>query len=193
MTPRQETLFSSFPPSNFLVSVSYIASGHNKRNKDTIRCAVQVPGHCQEQLKQTLIVRLSKTHFFTPTLDCEKSAEKNIELVTRPVSGQGRQIASWRDPSHTLSCRRRLRVQRSLDLRDQPGGCDGPEGPPAPQPGPEVREAQLEDGPDPEGPPDLHFRERRRVTLLSGHCDGRSRAFREKDVHCNANYRGWDH
>ena len=49
-----------------------------QRYKDTVRCAAlgaEVPGHRQEQLTQTLIVRLLKTHFFTPFLDCEKSTE----------------------------------------------------------------------------------------------------------------------
>ena len=47
-------------------------------NKSAVRCAAlgaQVPGHCQKQLTQTLIVRLLKTHIFTPILDCEKSTE----------------------------------------------------------------------------------------------------------------------
>ena len=38
-----------------------------QRYKDTVRCAAlgaEVPGHCQQQLTQTLIVRLLKTHFF---------------------------------------------------------------------------------------------------------------------------------
>ena len=59
-----------------------------QRYKDTARCAAlgaQVPGHRQQQLTQTLIVRLMKTHFFTPILDCEKSTEYNV-LVTRPGS-----------------------------------------------------------------------------------------------------------
>ena len=37
-----------------------------KGYKDTVMCAAlgaEVPGHCQEQLTQTLIVRLLKTHF----------------------------------------------------------------------------------------------------------------------------------
>ena len=37
------------------------------RYKDTIRCdrlGAKVPGHRQQQLMQTLIVRLSNTHFF---------------------------------------------------------------------------------------------------------------------------------
>ena len=49
-----------------------------QRYKDTVRCAelgTEVPGHRQQQLTQTLIVRLLKTHFFTPILDCEKSTE----------------------------------------------------------------------------------------------------------------------
>ena len=51
-----------------------------QRYKDTVRCAalgVEVPGDSQQQLTQTLIVRLLKTHFFTPILDCEKSSEEN--------------------------------------------------------------------------------------------------------------------
>ena len=32
----------------------------------------EVPGHRQKQLMQTLNVRLLKTHFFTPILECEK-------------------------------------------------------------------------------------------------------------------------
>ena len=46
--------------------------------KDTVRCAAlgaEVPGHHQQQLTQTLIVRLLKTHFFTSIHDCEKSIE----------------------------------------------------------------------------------------------------------------------
>ena len=48
-----------------------------QRDEDTISCAAlgaEVPGH---QLTQTLIVRLLKTHFFTPILDFEKSTEYN--------------------------------------------------------------------------------------------------------------------
>ena len=47
-----------------------------QRYKDTVRCAAlgaEVQGIRQQQLTQTLIVRLLKTHFFTPILDCEKS------------------------------------------------------------------------------------------------------------------------
>ena len=74
MTPHQESLFSSVPPSNSLVSVSCVAS-ELQRYKDTVRCVAlgaEVPGHRQEQLTQTLIVRLKKTHLFTPIHDCEK-------------------------------------------------------------------------------------------------------------------------
>ena len=49
-----------------------------QRYKDTVRCGVlgaEVPGHRQQQLTQTLIVRLFKTHFFTSILNCEKSTE----------------------------------------------------------------------------------------------------------------------
>ena len=49
-----------------------------QRYKDTVRCAAlgaEVPGHRQQQLTQTLIVRLLKTHLLTPILDLEKSIE----------------------------------------------------------------------------------------------------------------------
>ena len=51
-----------------------------QRYKDTVRCAalgVEVPGHRKQQLMQTLIVRLLKTHFFTPILDGELPTEWN--------------------------------------------------------------------------------------------------------------------
>ena len=51
-----------------------------QRYKDTVRCGAlgaEVPGHRQQQLMQTLIVCLVKTHFFTPILECEKSTEYN--------------------------------------------------------------------------------------------------------------------
>ena len=44
-----------------------------QRYKDAL--GVEVPGKRQKQLTQTLIVRLLKTHFFTPILDFEKSTE----------------------------------------------------------------------------------------------------------------------
>ena len=49
-----------------------------QRYKDTVRCATlgaEVQGRHQQELTQTLNVRLLKTHFFTPTLYCEKSTE----------------------------------------------------------------------------------------------------------------------
>ena len=49
-----------------------------QRYKDTVRSAAlgaEVPGHRQQQLTQTVIVRLLKTHLFTPILDGEKSTE----------------------------------------------------------------------------------------------------------------------
>ena len=49
-----------------------------QRYKDTVRCGAlgaEVPGHRQQQLMQTLIVCLMKTHFFTSILHCEKSTE----------------------------------------------------------------------------------------------------------------------
>ena len=49
-----------------------------QRYKDTARCGalgMEVLGHRQQQLTQTLIVRLLKTHFFTSILDFEKSTE----------------------------------------------------------------------------------------------------------------------
>ena len=45
---------------------------------------MEVPGHRQKQLKQTLTVRLLKTHFFTPILEIVKGQHNKIELVTRP-------------------------------------------------------------------------------------------------------------
>ena len=42
----------------------------------------EVPENCQEHLTQTLLVRLLKTHFLTPTLD----QQNRIELVTRPAT-----------------------------------------------------------------------------------------------------------
>ena len=49
-----------------------------QRYKDTVRGAAlgaEVPGHHQQQLTQTLVVRLLKTHFFTPIFDFEKSTK----------------------------------------------------------------------------------------------------------------------
>ena len=49
-----------------------------QRYKDTVRCAAlgtEVPGHCQQQLMQTQIAHLLKTHFYALILACEKSIE----------------------------------------------------------------------------------------------------------------------
>ena len=50
-----------------------------QRYRDTVRCAeesVEVQGHRQKRLTQTLIVRYWKKHFDrSPILDCEKSTE----------------------------------------------------------------------------------------------------------------------
>ena len=54
-----------------------------QRYKDTIRCgalSAEISGHRQQQLTQTLIVLLLKTHFFTFL----KSQQNIIELVSRP-------------------------------------------------------------------------------------------------------------
>ena len=85
MTPNWgNTVFSSVPPSNSLVSVSdpsraldspRVLLPELQRYKDAIKCGAlgaEVPGHRQEQLRQTLIVRLLKTHFSPTILDCEK-------------------------------------------------------------------------------------------------------------------------
>ena len=53
-------------PSRALNLDEYVAS-ELQRYKDTVRCGAlgaEVPGHRQEQLMQTLIVRLLKTHFY---------------------------------------------------------------------------------------------------------------------------------
>ena len=61
-----------------------------QRDKDIVRCVTlgaEVPGHCQEQRTQILIVRLLETHF----LHCSqivKSQQNGIEFVTRPGTCQ---------------------------------------------------------------------------------------------------------
>ena len=50
---------------------------------DNDSLVVEVPGHRQMRLTQTLIERLLKTHFCTAILPCEKSKQSRIELVTR--------------------------------------------------------------------------------------------------------------
>ena len=61
-----------------------------QRYKDTVRCAAlgaEVPGHRQQQLTETLIVRLLKTHFLTPILDFEKSTEHHgLRTRNRPIN-----------------------------------------------------------------------------------------------------------
>ena len=83
MTPhRGNTILSLTTPS----SPSRALLPELQRYKDTVRCAAlgaDVPGHRQHQLTQTLIVRLFKTHFFTPSLEFVKSKQNIIQLVTR--------------------------------------------------------------------------------------------------------------
>ena len=58
-----------------------------QRYKDTARCAAlgaEVLGHRQQQLMQTLILGLLKTHFLYRSL-IVKSQQIRIELVTRPA------------------------------------------------------------------------------------------------------------
>ena len=93
--PDRETLFSSIPHSTSLVSVSdpwkafwadtapfkgprlsYELLPELQRNQDTVRSvalSAEVPVHLQKPRMKTLLVRLLKTQFFTPILDCEKS------------------------------------------------------------------------------------------------------------------------
>ena len=77
MTPHRgnTVLFCS---SQQLPSPSRALLPELQRNKDTVRCdtlGAEVLGHRQQQLTQTLIVRLLKTHFFISILDFEKSTE----------------------------------------------------------------------------------------------------------------------
>ena len=58
-----------------------------QRNKDTTRCAAigaEVLGHRQQQLMQTLIVCLLKTHFLRRS-SIAKSQHNSIKLVSIPV------------------------------------------------------------------------------------------------------------
>ena len=71
-----------------------------QRSKDTVRSGVlgaEVSGHRQQQLTQTLIVHLLKTHFFTHRSLIVKSQQNKIELVTRAGPGQG-QVGSRGHP-----------------------------------------------------------------------------------------------
>ena len=62
-----------------------------QRYKDTVRCVAlgaEVPGH-RQQLTQTLIVHLLKTHFFTHRSLIVKRQQNIIELVAKPnMQGQ---------------------------------------------------------------------------------------------------------
>ena len=51
------------------------------------RLGAEVPGHRQKQLRQTLFVRLLKTHYLHRYM-IVKSRQNRIELVTRPGFGQ---------------------------------------------------------------------------------------------------------
>ena len=73
-----------------------------QRYEDTVRCAAldaKVPGHNEEQLTQTLIVCLLKTHFLHQSL-IVKSQQNRIEFVTRPGGHQLSEAASltWTRP-----------------------------------------------------------------------------------------------
>ena len=74
MTLIRETLFFSVPFKGPRLA-SCIASGTTEIQGHRQVCRAEVPGHHQQQLTQTLIVRLLKTHFFTPIFDCEMSTE----------------------------------------------------------------------------------------------------------------------
>ena len=105
MTPGRETLFLLFlpatpsSPSRTLEGLFELTRCPSRaldsllallpelqRYKDTVKCAAlgtEAPGHSQQQLTQTLIVRLLKTHYFT--LMIVESRQNRIELVTRPA------------------------------------------------------------------------------------------------------------
>ena len=74
-----------------------------QRYKDTVMCAAlgaEVPGRRQKQPTQTLIVRLLKTHFYTPILDCEKSTEYNwVSDQTWPPTVLCLAAEEWTGPS----------------------------------------------------------------------------------------------
>ena len=75
-----------------------------QRNKHTVRCAMlgaKVPGQRQIHRTQTLILGLSKTHFFTPILDCEKW--EWIEIVTIPLAGaQEENLGNYKEKDELL-------------------------------------------------------------------------------------------
>ena len=74
MTPHRgnSILFGS---SQQLPRLRLVRCFRNYRDTRTPSGVARVPGHRQQQLTQTLIVRLLKTHFFTSILDSEKSIE----------------------------------------------------------------------------------------------------------------------
>ena len=62
-----EELLEQTRRSSRALNLSADVASELQRYKDTVRCAAlgaEVPGHRQQQLTQTLIVRLLKTHFF---------------------------------------------------------------------------------------------------------------------------------
>ena len=94
-----------------------------QRYKDTARCAelcAEVPGHQQQKLTQTWIVRLLKTHFSTHRSLIVKSQQNMIELVTRPLPQQGPdETQKPRHPSWTCPP---LMTPPSRPQQPRPGG-----------------------------------------------------------------------
>ena len=78
MSPTLEGLFElTRRPSRALDSPRALLP-ELQRYKETVRSAAlgaEVPGHRQQQLTQTLILRLLKTPFFSPIMDFEKLTE----------------------------------------------------------------------------------------------------------------------
>ena len=97
-----------------------------QRNKDTVRCGApgaEVPGRRQQQLTQTLIVRLLETHFFHRSL-IVKSQQNRIELVTRPGCLQcfAYTLSLWQCiQQHHLAPGRVCPSQQSAQDKRQPG------------------------------------------------------------------------
>ena len=77
MTPHRGNpiLFRSSQQLPRLRLVCCFWSYRDTRTLSALGAKVPAPGHRQQQLAQTLIVRLLKTHFFTPVLGFEKSTE----------------------------------------------------------------------------------------------------------------------
>ena len=91
-----------------------------QRYKDTVRCAelgAEVPGHCQKKLTQTLIVRLLKTHFYTPNLEFQQKncvsdqtclfpalEKRPTSLPVKPASTSSRPVtARWMPPGQNTT------------------------------------------------------------------------------------------